>query len=198
MASDLPVVAGEICPPGLSATATVAADHAAGVVALLDHLASAGVRQPVLFGPGAVSGWGMVLAETYRSWCRAHGVEPVTRETAFRATTAGVHAATVDLLADHPEVDGVVCASDIAALGVLRAAVEARRRVPADLLIAACVDAPALDATQASVTALSLRPRQLGVRCAQVLLGLVAGTAEPGPAPDLRPVDLLVRASTTR
>ena len=194
---DLPVVVGELCPPGLTATATVAADHASGLTELLDHLVAVGARRPALLAPGSVSGWGVLLNRTYREWCHQRGIEPLVREIPFRTTDAGAHAATAGLLAACPDVDAVVCSSDAGSLGVLRAAGEAGRSVPGDLLVASCVDAPALEPGQASVTSLALHGRRLGARCAEVLLDLLGG-ATRGPEPDLLPVDLLVRASTTR
>jgi len=124
-------------------------------------------------------------------------VEPLLREITFRATAAESHAAALAVLAGHREVDAVICSSDTGSLGVLRAAGECGRRVPEDLLVASCVDAPALDSTQPTVTALSLHPRDLGARCAQVLLELLGGGVV-GPEPELHPVDLVVRSSTTR
>ncbi|MEV0198103.1 substrate-binding domain-containing protein, partial [Nonomuraea sp. NPDC050691] len=71
-------------------------------------------------------------------------------------------------------------------------------RVPGrDLLLASCVDSQAMQLADPPITAIDLRPREAGVRCAALLFDLLAGRAQPG-AERVHPIELLVRDSTRR
>ena len=61
------------------------------------------------------------------------GYEPVIKESAVNTFDAYLKA--VELLTEHPETDAVFAASDFAALGVARAALEKGRDIPDDLSI---------------------------------------------------------------
>jgi DNA-binding LacI/PurR family transcriptional regulator len=66
--------------------------------------------------------------------------------------------------------------------------------VPADLLLASCVDSPALAACDPPITAIDLHPLELGRTAARQLAGVLSG--ETFDAPELIPTTLVVRRST--
>jgi DNA-binding LacI/PurR family transcriptional regulator len=91
----------------------------------------------------------------------------------------------------------VVSGTDGGALGALVAAAELSRRVPEDLLVASSVDSPALRSCSPAITALDLRPDDMGRRLAALLHALLDGTAPAGSVQIVHP-RLVIRASTTR
>ena len=222
LGSGLPVVSGEQVAPGEPApTAVVQTDHEGGLRALLDHVAARGARRPALLAPDEASAWAQALRTTYDDWCRERAIVPRVRDVPFSATPDEVREVSAELLgarggrtsgatgpadrAAHPRSvetagdaglpDAIVCAPDGSALGAIAAAGEAGLTVGDDLLVAACVDSAAMALAGPPVTALDLRPREFGARCASALLALLAG--ERPTAETLRqPIDLVARAST--
>jgi DNA-binding LacI/PurR family transcriptional regulator len=193
LGSKLPVVSGERVAPGEPAPTTVVqTDHEGGLRALLDHVAARGARRPALLAPDETSAWAQTLRITYDAWCRERDIAPRVRDVPFSATPDEVREVSAELLG---VADAIVCAPDGSALGAIAAAGEAGLTVGDDLLVAACVDSAAMALASPAVTALDLRPREFGARCASALLAVLAG--ERPAAETLRqPVDLVVRAST--
>jgi DNA-binding LacI/PurR family transcriptional regulator len=108
-----------------------------------------------------------------------------------------VGAAAAELL-DAPEPpDALVTAPEDGAVGALRAARARGFAVPADLLVASCVDSSAMAACDPPITAIDLRPQELGRTAARVLARVLDGRA-PGGTPELIPTTLVVRRSTLR
>nr|WP_246344970.1 LacI family DNA-binding transcriptional regulator [Conexibacter arvalis] len=203
LGSGLPVVSGEQVAPGEPAPAAVVqADHERGLRALLDHLAARGARRPALLAPDERSAWALALRSAYDAWCHERCVPPRVRDVPFSATADEVRAVSAELLgarggaAGSPDLpDAIVCAPDGSALGAIAAAADAGLTVGDDLLVAACVDSAAMALAGPPVTALDLRPREFGARCATSLLAILAGE-RPAAATLRQPVDLVVRAST--
>jgi DNA-binding LacI/PurR family transcriptional regulator len=94
-------------------------------------------------------------------------------------------------------VDVARAAAVSRALGVLSAARDAGRSVGDDLLVASCVDSLAMQLVTPAVTAIDLRPREIGYDSANVLLRLIEGEELPRLARRARP-HLELRQSTSR
>lgn len=191
---DLPIVTLE---PAVSdrATGVISADHEAGLVAMLDHLAEQGSKAPAFLASPAVTDWGIRVQQCYRDWCARRGVEPALVERPFGSGPDVYAEAARELLVARPELDAFLCGPDGSAIVVTDVLQDLEREVGDDVLVAAMVDSPALLLTDPPVTALDLQPRRAGAMCVQLLLDVVRGAAEPDAVREL-PIELRLRAST--
>ena len=171
----LPVVAAERVLKGPQPTATVETDHEGALVELLDHLWDQGARSPALLGLDMPFAWARLVDDVYRGWCGAHDVPARLESVAVEPSPDAVRGVARDLLTGADPPDAIVGAPDGAALGILSAARDAGRRAGEDLLVASCVDSLALQLTSPPVTAIDLRPREIGFDVASVALALVDG-----------------------
>lgn len=182
---------------GPQPTATVETDHEGALVALLDHLWEQGARAPALLGLDMPFAWARLVDDVYHRWCAAHGVAARLESVAVEPSPDAVRNVARALLTGADPPDAIVGAPDGAALGVLSAARDAGRLVGEDLLVASCVDSLALQLTTPPVTAIDLRPREIGTDVAAVALALVDGDEVPRLVRRSRP-HLELRQSTTR
>jgi DNA-binding LacI/PurR family transcriptional regulator len=67
--------------------------------------------------------------------------------------------------------------------------------VGVDLLLASCVDSPAMELSAPRITAVDLQPHQFGRACANLLVDLVERRVAPGEE-RLQDFELITRAST--
>jgi DNA-binding LacI/PurR family transcriptional regulator len=191
------VVTGErSLAPGLRPSGVVRADHGAVISAVLDHLRDRGARRPALLAPEGTSDWAASLRRGFTAWCDAADVTGKVVTVAFDAPPAEITGATRWLLESAPEIDAVICAPDEAALGVPGAAHVLGRSVGRDLLLASCVDSPAMELSMPPITAVDLAPRRFGRDCVDLLVELVEERAEPGQI-RMQDFELRPRASTT-
>jgi DNA-binding LacI/PurR family transcriptional regulator len=79
------------------------------------------------------------------------------------------------LLRDVPDVDGVFCATDWVAFGVLRGLIDAGKRVPGDVRVVGFDDVPQAEFTTPSLT--SIAPDHLAMADAAIrlLVGRISG-----------------------
>jgi LacI family transcriptional regulator len=107
------------------------------------------------------------------------------------------HAAAAALLALDEPPTAIFAASDMMALGVIRAATEAGLRVPDDLSLIGFDDMQLVEHVQPPLTTIRQDKGGLGATAAAALLELVDRDAD-APRPELvtLPVELVVRAST--
>lgn len=97
------------------------------------------------------------------------------------------------LLAQHPEVDGLVCFDDQLAFGAERACVELGRQVPDDIAIVGCNDMPLASQVTPALTTQRVPGFQMGVRAAQLLIQRIQGLHPQDPV--VFPHQLIIRAS---
>ncbi|XVQ09987.1 LacI family DNA-binding transcriptional regulator [Spirillospora sp. CA-255316] len=94
-------------------------------------------------------------------------------------------------------VTAVVCAADVHAYGVLRAAARLGIQVPGELSVAAFDDLPFSALTSPPLTTVRLSASDLGFQAAELLLTLMKGTpASEVTAPPLLPATLQIRNTT--
>ncbi|MEW2489701.1 LacI family DNA-binding transcriptional regulator [Streptomyces sp. NPDC048411] len=199
LAADLPVVTvGRYRGVGPAAAGVLNADHAAMVNRLLDQLALAGASFPGLIAQDEdfQADWSALVLDAYHQWCRHRGIAPQVRTVATDATPQDVDRAVRELMEQEPSIDAVVCAPDGTALRALGTLRSLGRRVGDDILLASCVASPSLELCDPPITAIDLRPRQYGSAAVELLIEILAATAEP-PTERLHTADLLVRASTS-
>lgn len=193
----LPVVTCEPDPtPGAAHEGLVRGDNHRALDELLDHLAAQGATRIGLVGLGDDTAWGADINAAYLAWCRAHGTEPALCQVSFVGPPEERFHAADALLDDHPDIDAIVCAPEGAAISALQAAEKRGRAVPADILVASCVDHSSLRSFLPPITAIDLDPRRAGRHAVELLADLLGG-ARP-PLSRTLPLDLVVRASTAR
>ncbi|MEV0148447.1 MULTISPECIES: LacI family DNA-binding transcriptional regulator [unclassified Nonomuraea] len=197
MAAGLPTVTCERFTGAGRADGVVLSQHAETVGALMDHLSASGAARPALIVAGDASDWAAAVHGGFRAWCEHHGREPLVRTVPFDAPPEDVRRAALELLALRPEIDALVCGPAGAAAHLVPLLREQGRVPGRDLLLASCVDSQAMQLADPPITAIDLRPREAGVRCAELLFELLAGHTRPG-AERVQPIELVVRASTRR
>ena len=122
------------------------------------------------------------------------GIEP-DLDLQFDAITteeAGYDAAR-ELLASGRDFDAVFAASDLIAVGAMRALAEAGRKVPDDIAIIGFDDIPAASLTNPPLTTIMQDIRGAGERLVETLLAEVEGRDKPD---NRLPARLIERAST--
>lgn len=195
---DVPVVTCERdLTPGAAHAGMVEGEYRPAMTALLEHLAAQGATRAALIAPGPETAWGHELRAAYQAWCAAQDRPVLLYDVPFPGSPELVRAAAVRALRADPVPDAVVSGIDGGAIGALVAAGDAGLRVPEDLLVASCVDSPALRTCTPAITALDLRPQEMGRRLASLLHSILDGTATPGTAQTVT-ARLITRPSTTR
>ncbi|MBT2234185.1 LacI family DNA-binding transcriptional regulator [Nonomuraea sp. NEAU-A123] len=191
MDTGLPTVTCERFTGTGRADGVVRSEHAEMLGRLMDHLRASGATRPALIVAGDMSDWAASVHRGFRDWCTRHGADPLVRTVPFDCSADEVHQAARDLLALEPRVDALVCGPAGSATDLLPLLREEGR----DLLLASCVDSPAMLQADPPITAIDLRPREAGVRCAELLFDLLRGTS-PAGTERIHPIELTLRAST--
>lgn len=142
--------------------------------ALTDHLVQTGRRRiGFLTLPPAVSTRAARRLEGYCSALRKAGIELDERLIVKGiGGYAGAIAATEALLRSDARVDAIIGAGDVFAIGALLACQKAGLRVPRDIAIASFDDHEICGQLSPPLTALSIPRREIGMRTANLILGL--------------------------
>jgi len=168
-------------------------DNRAGTVAMVEHLLQAGRRRiATITGPQNVIA-GSHRREGYLSALSAHNVEPeeaLIVEGDF--SERGGYNAMRQLLPHHP--DAVFAASDIMAVGALRAIREAGLRVPEDIAVTGFDDMPFAARTDPPLTTVRQPIQRTGALAAETLIDLI-DHPDSQPRRVVLPTDLVVRVS---
>ncbi|KLE34950.1 LacI family DNA-binding transcriptional regulator [Aurantiacibacter luteus] len=137
------------------------------------------------------------FAQRYRGMCRALvdaglSAEGALQHDAITTEQAG-HAAMLALLERGERPDAIFAASDLIAMGAMRALSECGLSVPGDVAVAGFDDIPAASLTSPPLTTIMQDIRGAGERLVETLLSRI----EDREAPDARlPTRLIVRGST--
>lgn len=178
-----------------SSGATVGSDnHGAGRIAG-EHLIGCG-RRAIAFLGHADEHY-PEFAHRYEGMCealRAAGIEP-DRALQFDALTnedAGYRAAS-DLIAGGRPFDAIFAASDLIAIGAMRALVGAGRKVPQDVAVVGFDNIPAASLTTPPLTTIQQDLAGAGEALVETVLAQIEGRAPPQQR---LPTRLIVRGST--
>lgn len=183
------VFVGDPQVPGLP---FVDIDHVAAAGTATDHLVERGAQ--VI---GSVSGpmdmhAGVDRLRGFQEAMGRHGRNPdLVAEGDF--TLEGGERAAYQLLSEHPEVDGLFVASDLMAMGALRAAAQLGRTVPDDLRVVGFDDSRIARATLPELTTMENNPELLARTAGEMLQRILAG--EVVESPTILPSRLVVRGS---
>lgn len=175
---------------GPSTLAYVDADNIGGARSAARLLVERGRRRI-----GSITGpLDMVAArdryDGFRAELDEHG-RPSTAVVHADFSITGGRAAMLRLFDLAPDVDGVVVANDLMALGALQAAAERGRRVPEDLAVIGFDDIPMAATSAPPLTTVRQPMAEMGRALAGRLLDLV-GNGEP-PEPLIVPTEIVLR-----
>ncbi|MGC8875302.1 MAG: LacI family DNA-binding transcriptional regulator, partial [Chloroflexia bacterium] len=189
----VPVVNVGMVLPGYP---SVLVDSYGGTRALVSHLIEAhGCRQIAYIQGPPGSPETVDRYRGYRDALEAHGlpVDPQRVAPGDFKKPAGIHA--VDLLLDERKVqlDSLVAANDVMALGAMERLLERGFRVPSDILVCGFDDIEESACSAPSLTTVRQSFRRIGQRAAQLLLALLAG--DQVPMEEVVPADLILRRS---
>ncbi|WP_030908635.1 LacI family DNA-binding transcriptional regulator [Streptosporangium amethystogenes] len=175
----------------------IRADSRTGVRLALDHLHSLGRRRigfvngPLDTVPGSARS--IAYAEALTALGLPYDENLVEIGDFYRAEGA---AAVSRLLARAPDLDAIMCANDLIALGALEVLRRNGRRVPEDVAVAGMDDIDMAAAVWPALTSVSLGSAERGRAAAELLLDRL-GNGEREPRVVTVPPRLVVRASTT-
>lgn len=110
----------------------------------------------------------------------------------------GGYEAAKKLLEMQPRPDGVFCHNDPAALGAMRAIVDAGLRIPEDIAVVGCGNLSYSDFLRVPLTSVDQNSAEIGKLAAELALNLVTAKIAPRPRTELTSPTLIVRASTLR
>lgn len=167
-------------------------DNRDGARRATEHLLRLGRRRVALVGGLVDIQTGHERQRGYEEAIAAAGGEPIIAAGAFRTEPAAW--ATRQLLAEHADVDAIVAANNLMAIGVLRALREAGRVVPDDVALVAMDNPVWAEMIDPPLTALAQPVRRMATAAAELLLQRI--TRERTQARHMVfHFDLIVRAS---
>jgi LacI family transcriptional regulator len=194
-ASTIPCVGVDVELRG-RATACVMSDNAGGGELAVRHLAEQGHRRIATIHGPVETRPGLDRLRGYRQGLEAAGL-PFRGEYVLAGdfyVESGERMAERLLALPEPPT-AIVAASDLMAVGALRAAAARGLRVPDDLSVVGFDDIMVAAHLQPGLTTLRQDKTGLGGAAARALLDRIAGAAEPPPVVTL-PVELVVRGTT--
>ena len=163
-------------------------DNAAGVRAVVDHLASIGRTRLVHITGPADNVDAQEREAAFRAAAAAHGVDG--RVVAGDFETESGEAAVRKLLADGTEFDAIFAANDNMAIGALESLRAAGKRVPEDVAVIGFDDIPL--ARHMGVATVRVRIAELGERALQ---RLVDGFSKDQGGDELHAPELVIRST---
>lgn len=175
-------------------TDVVAVDQAKIITMIVEHLRSTGrVRLAFVTSAESISPMAERLAAYQRAVADAEGADRVYARDL--SVDWGTRAATA-MLADRDSLpDGVVCANDLIAVGVMRALRAAGIQIPRDVAVAGVDDTPLARVTEPALTSVRQPVGQLGNEVVRMLLLRRRAPADSPRRLILSP-ELMVRGST--
>lgn len=113
---------------------------------------------------------------------KEHGLDPSTLSVVNSPfNVAGGRAAMKKLLEAAPDVDGVICATDLIAFGAMETLRQAGRRLPDDVSVAGVGDSWAGEYITPHLTTAHFYYEKSGETAARLLLDIVENKGTPGP-----------------
>jgi LacI family transcriptional regulator len=164
-------------------------DNAAGVRAVVDHLASLGRKRLVHIAGPADNIDAQERETAFRQTVAAHGLEGRVVAGDFEMESG--KAAIGHLLADRIAFDAVFAANDNMAIGALEALRAAGKKVPDDVVVVGFDDIPL--AQHLEISTVRVRIAELGERALQ---RLVDGFVKDGGGDELHAPELVIRSTT--
>jgi DNA-binding LacI/PurR family transcriptional regulator len=174
---------------------SVDSDNLGGARAATQHLIERGARRiATITGPLDMTAAQDRLAGARAAAAAAGLALPDTAVRTGDFSVEGGAAATARLLDSDPDIDGIVAASDLMAVGALRVLAERGRRVPDDVRVVGFDDVGEAALATPPLTTVRQPLEALGRTMTEVLLARVLG--QDAPREQVLPTTLVRRAST--
>jgi DNA-binding LacI/PurR family transcriptional regulator len=158
----------------------VGAENREGGYAAAEHLYSHGCRKIAFVGGYLDASAREERAGGVRAFLIDHDLAlPEELSLTCEPLRPPAREATKLLLTDHPEVDGIVCFSDVVAFGVLDAVADLGLRVGSDVRVIGFDDVHDAGLNRPSLSSVTVPARETGRRAAQLVLERAAGSTEP-------------------
>ncbi len=174
--------------------AAVGSDNVQGGAAATRHLLGLGRRRIAFVGDA--SDHYPELHDRWRGYCGALADAGLAADTALRVdanlTEESGYAAMQGLIAGGAQFDAIFAASDLIAIGAMRAVTEAGRQVPADVAVVGFDDVAAARLSNPPLTTVQQDFGAAGMQLVDALIAAIRG--EP-PVVTMLPTRLIVRAS---
>ncbi|MDF2048280.1 LacI family DNA-binding transcriptional regulator [Microbacterium sp. Kw_RZR3] len=171
----------------------VGIDDSTGIDAVIRHLTASGRRRLAFVGADPTNWSGGRRLEGFTTWAQAHDASATRRVADGDFSRESGRAAAFELLSRDGEIDALVCANDLIALGALDAASDLGRTVPGDLAITGFDDISIATACRPTLTTVRQPVAEIVSTSVATLLALI--NDQPAPDETLLPVELIVRGS---
>jgi DNA-binding LacI/PurR family transcriptional regulator len=190
----LPCVFGGRPWSGSERVPYVDVDNVAGGRIATEHLIERGCRRiGTVAGPADMT----VATDRLLGWRQALAAANLPTDASVHGDFAeeGGRRAVEELLDRHPNLDGLVVASDLMARGALAVAAARGRRVPADLAVVGYDDLGVAETTDPPLTTMRNPIGEMAERATRLLLDRIDGHETGGPYRLIIPTQLVRRAS---
>ena len=157
----------------------VGAQNRDGAYAAAEHLYSHGCRRIAFVGGFTDSSARQERAGGVAEFLNDYGLSlDSDHSVVCEPARPQAREAALQLLSMDPEVDGVVCFSDVVAFGVLDAIADIGRSVGSDVRVIGFDDVHDAGLNRPSLSSIAVPARETGRRAAQLVLERAAGSAE--------------------
>lgn len=174
---------------------TVGSDNAGAGRVAGEHLIAQGRRRIAFLGQADEHY--PEFADRYRGLCEAEQAAGIANDPALQrdalSSEGDGHAAVQALIAAGADFDAIFAASDLIAIGAMRALAEVGKRVPQDVAVIGFDDIPAASLTSPPLTTVSQDLKSAGELLVETLLAGIEDRAMPSR---VLPARLVVRGST--
>jgi DNA-binding LacI/PurR family transcriptional regulator len=158
----------------------VGAQNRDGGYAAAEHLYSHGCRRMAFVGGYIDSSARAERAGGVEEFLNDHGLTlDSDHSVVCDPARPQAREAAMSLLTNDPDVDGVVCFSDVVAFGVLDAIADLGRSIGSDVRVIGFDDVHDAGLNRPSLSSVAVPARETGRRAAQLVLERTAGSTEP-------------------
>jgi DNA-binding LacI/PurR family transcriptional regulator len=158
----------------------VGAQNRDGGYAAAEHLYSHGCRRIAFVGGYADSSAREERAGGVEEFLNHHGLQlRAEHSVVCEPARPQARGAAMQLLIQDPDVDGIICFSDVVAFGVLDAIADMDRSIGSDVRVIGFDDVHDAGLNRPSLSSVAVPARETGRRAAQLVLERAAGSIEP-------------------
>ena len=172
----------------------VIADPVKTIELPLNHLIEQGCSSFVFVGAADAASVSIDRLAAYRNLLKQHDKFSYKRTLSGSYSVSWGQEAAAEILKKWPEIDAVICADDLIALGVIQGLQAAGRQVPKQIAVAGCDDTFFAVNNHPRITSVQ---QPIGAMAARAMEMLLNGADEPAQAALIEP-QLCVRESTVR